>query len=42
MYMLAYRNLGIFQENAVNRFLNDVIKAAQPVAAMVVGDLIRR
>ena len=27
MYMLAYRNLGIFQENVVNRFLEDVIKA---------------
>ena len=32
MYMLAYRNLGIFQENAVNRFLADVVKAADPVA----------
>jgi len=28
MYMLAYRNLGIFQENAVNRFLRDVVAAA--------------
>ena len=26
MYMLAYRNLGIFQENVVNRFLQDVVK----------------
>ena len=30
MYMLAYRNLGIFQENVVNRFLEDVVKACQP------------
>jgi len=28
MYTLAYRNLGIFQENIVNRFLADVVKAA--------------
>ena len=27
MYTLAYRNLGIFQENIVNRFLADVVKA---------------
>ena len=31
MYMLAYRNLGIFQENVVNRFLRDVVKACQPM-----------
>jgi 7-cyano-7-deazaguanine reductase len=31
MYTLAYRNLGIFQENVVNRILEDVVKAAQPV-----------
>ena len=36
-YMLAYRNLGIFQENAVNRFLRDVVKAAKPMQATVVG-----
>ena len=33
MYMLAYRNLGIFYENAVNRFLRDVVKACNPVRA---------
>ena len=38
MYTLAYRNLGIFQENAVNRFLRDVVKAARPVAATVLGE----
>ena len=38
MYLLAYRGLGIFQENAVNRILRDVVKAAQPKTATVVGD----
>ena len=38
MYMLAYRNLGIFQENAVNRFLRDVVAAARPVSATVTGE----
>ena len=38
MYMLAYRNLGIFQENVVNRFLRDVVRAAKPVSATLVGD----
>jgi len=42
MYMLAYRNLGIFQENAVNRFLADVVKAADPVRATVHGDFAAR
>src|SRR5208282_1586118 len=31
MYMLAYRQLGIFYENAVNCILRDVVKAARPV-----------
>ena len=38
MYLLAYRNLGIFQENVVNRVLRDVVKAADPVTATVIGD----
>ncbi|MBV9762155.1 MAG: NADPH-dependent 7-cyano-7-deazaguanine reductase QueF [Acidobacteriaceae bacterium] len=42
MYMLAYRNLGIFQENVVNRFLADVVKAAQPREATVIGDFASR
>src|SRR5262249_25224921 len=37
MYTLAYRNLGIFQENVVNRMLGDVVKAARPVSASLVG-----
>jgi len=42
MYTLAYRNLGIFQENAVNRMLADVVKAAKPVSAELTGDFTPR
>ncbi len=42
MYTLAYRNLGIFQENAVNRMLEDIVKAARPVWASLVGDFAPR
>ncbi len=42
MYTLAYRNLGIFQENVVNRVLADVVKAARPLEAKVVGDFAAR
>jgi 7-cyano-7-deazaguanine reductase len=38
MYLLAYRNLGIFYENAVNRILKDIVKACDPVKASVVGE----
>ena len=37
MYLIAYRNVGIFNENAVNRILEDVVKACKPVSAEVVG-----
>ncbi|HXZ82108.1 MAG TPA: preQ(1) synthase [Terriglobales bacterium] len=37
-YMVAYRNLGIFQENAVNRILEDVVRFAKPKWAVVKGD----
>jgi 7-cyano-7-deazaguanine reductase len=37
-YLLAYRNLGIFQENIVNRILEDVVRAARPVWAEVNGE----
>ncbi len=37
-YMLGYRNLGIFYENAVNRILNDIVKACRPVRAAVTGE----
>lgn len=37
-YLTEYRNLGIFQENIVNRVLEDVVKAARPKWAMVKGE----
>jgi 7-cyano-7-deazaguanine reductase len=42
MYLLAYRNLGIFNENAVNRILADVVKATKPEAATVTGEFTPR
>jgi len=38
MYILAYRNLGIFYENAVNRILEDIVKACHPLSATVRGE----
>ena len=37
-YILAYRNLGIFYENVVNRVLDDVVAACRPVRASVSGE----
>ena len=42
MYLLAYRNLGIFQENVVNRVLRDIVKACDPVSATVSGEFTPR
>ena len=41
-YLHVYRNLGIFQENIVNRVLRDVVKAAGPISATVIGDFTPR
>ena len=41
-YLHAYRNLGIFYENAVNRILGDVVAATRPVWAVVRGDFTAR
>jgi 7-cyano-7-deazaguanine reductase len=41
-YFTAYRNLGIFYENAVNRILRDVVKACHPVTAKVTGEFSTR
>ncbi len=38
MYLLAYRDLGIFYENAVNRILKDIVKACQPARAVLTGE----
>jgi 7-cyano-7-deazaguanine reductase len=37
-YLLGYRNLGIFYENAINRILRDVVAACSPVWAVVKGE----
>jgi len=42
MYDLSYRNLGIFYENVVNRFLRDVVAACKPVSATVIGEFTPR
>lgn len=41
-YILAYRNLGIFYENAVNRILRDVVAACRPRWAVVRGEFTTR
>ena len=42
IYLHAYRNLGIFYENAVNRILHDVVKSSRPVWARVTGEFTAR
>ena len=42
MYLLAYRSLGIFYENAVNRMLRDIVKACEPQSVKVTGDFSAR
>lgn len=41
-YILQYRDIGIFYENAVNRILEDVVRAARPRWAMVTGSFTPR
>ncbi len=42
MYLLAYRNLGIFYENAVNRMLRDFVAATKPDSFTVTGEFTPR
>jgi len=42
MYLLGYRNLGIFYENAVNRMLRDIVAATKPVWCRVNGEFTPR
>ena len=42
MYLLAYRSLGIFYENAVNKMLMDIVKAVQPEWCVVKGEFTPR
>ncbi len=37
-YLTSYRNVGIIQEHAVNRILNDLVELVQPVSMMVEAD----
>lgn len=37
LYLLEYRNMGIFQENVVNKVLDDVVRATHPAWARVDG-----
>ena len=41
-YINAYRNLGIFYENAVNRILRDLVEACKPIAMRVRGEFTPR
>jgi len=41
-YVNAYRNLGIFYENAVNRILKDLVAACSPVSMTVRGEFTPR
>jgi 7-cyano-7-deazaguanine reductase len=42
IYLLAYRNLGIFYENAVNRMLRDIVAAVKPKRCVVRGEFTPR
>ncbi len=41
-YLLGYRNMGIFYENAVNRVLGDVVQAVKPVWVQLTGSFTSR
>ena len=41
-YLTAFRNLGIFYENAVNRILRDLVEACKPVSMRVRGEFTPR
>ncbi len=42
MYLIAYRNLGIFYENVINRVLDDFAKVCKPKWAIVTGEFSSR
>ena len=41
-YINAYRDLGIFYENAVNRILKDLVAACKPISMKVRGEFTPR
>ena len=42
MYLLAYRSLGIFYENAVNKILHDIVAAVRPEWCVIKGEFTPR
>jgi 7-cyano-7-deazaguanine reductase len=42
MYLLAYRSLGIFYENAVNKMLHDIAGAVRPEWCVIKGEFTPR
>ena len=38
LYLWSFRNDGVFYERAVNRILDDLVRATQPTRMSVVGD----
>ncbi len=38
LYLHRYRNVGIFQENAVNKILEDLVKSCSPKVMVVIGE----
>lgn len=42
MYLLSYRDLGIFYENAVNKILHDIVAAVRPRWCVVKGEFTPR
>ena len=38
LYMVKFRNLGIFHEHVTNRILDDLVRAAKPKKINIVGD----
>ncbi len=38
LYLHRYRNVGIFQENAVNKILGDLVKSCSPKFMVVIGE----
>jgi 7-cyano-7-deazaguanine reductase len=42
LYLLAYRNIGIFYENAVNKILKDFVNYVKPKHAYIKGEFTPR
>jgi 7-cyano-7-deazaguanine reductase len=42
MYLLGYRDVGIFYENAVNKILHDIVEAVEPEWCVVRGEFTPR